>query len=153
MKKIIGVISDTHGLLRSKAINMLAGSDIIIHAGDIGDTDIIHGLENIAPLYAVRGNTDRSSWPIKISSWEIVQFEGLNIYVRHILGEMDIDPASASIDIVITGHTHMPKIDWKNGILFFNPGSAGPIRDRLPVTVGKIIINESGPEPEIIRLI
>jgi len=153
MKKIIGVISDTHGLLRSKAINMLAGSDIIIHAGDIGDTDIIHGLENIAPLYAVRGNTDRSSWPIKISSWEIVQFEGLNIYVRHILGEMDIDPASASIDIVITGHTHMPKIDWKNGILFFNPGSAGPIRDILPVTVGKIIINESGPEPEIIRLI
>ncbi|WP_035276667.1 metallophosphoesterase family protein [Desulforegula conservatrix] len=152
MKKIIGVISDTHGLLRPKALNMLSGSDIIIHAGDIGEIDIIHKLEDIAPLYAVRGNTDRSSWPRKIPSWEIVQFEGLNIYVRHILGEMDIDPASASIDIVITGHTHMPKIDWKNGILFFNPGSAGPIRDRLPVTVGKIIINESGPEPEIIRL-
>jgi len=153
MKKIIGVISDTHGLLRSKALRMLAGSDIIIHAGDIGDMDVIHELEKIAPLYAVRGNTDRSSCFAAIPSWEIIQFEGRSIYVRHIIGEMDIDPVSASVDIVISGHTHIPKAEWKKGVLFFNPGSAGPIRDSLPVTVGRIILGEANPEPEIMKLV
>lgn len=153
MKKVIGVISDTHGLLRPQAINRLHGSDIIIHAGDIGSVEVLRGLEDIAPLYAVRGNTDRSSWPSPIPAWDIIEFGGLNIYVRHIMWEIDIDPTSASVNVVITGHTHVPKIEWKDGILFFNPGSAGPVRDSLPVTVGRIVINGADPEPEILRLI
>lgn len=153
MKKTIGVISDTHGLLRPQALNALGDSDIIIHAGDIGSIDIIRGLEEIAPVYPVRGNTDRDSWSRRIPFWDIVEFSGINIYVRHIIEEIDIDPASASVNIVITGHTHMPHRVWKKGILFLNPGSAGPVRESKPVTVGKIILNGSGPEAEIISLI
>lgn len=153
MKKVIGVISDTHGLLRPQAVKMLHGSDVIIHAGDIGDMGIIHALEDLAPLCAVRGNTDSSSWAGMIPNWDILEFCGLNIYVRHIMWEMDLDPLAASMNIVITGHTHVPNIEWKDGILFFNPGSAGPVRDRLPVTLGRIVLNGSGPVPEILRLV
>lgn len=153
MKKVIGVISDTHGLLRPQAVKMLYGSDLIIHAGDIGDIGIVHALEDIAPLYAVRGNTDSSSWSRIIPYWDIFEFCGLNIYVRHIMWEMDMDPVAASMNIVITGHTHVPDIEWKDGILFFNPGSAGPVRERLPVTLGRIVINGSDPVPEILRLV
>lgn len=153
MKKIIGVISDTHGLIRSNALKSLAGSDIIIHAGDIGSQEVLDSLEKIAPVYAVLGNTDRSSWSRSIPSWDIVSFEGINIYVRHILDDMDLDPEAASVNIVITGHTHMPKIERRHHVLYFNPGSAGPLRWNLPITVGRITLKGSNPVPEIIRLL
>lgn len=153
MKKIIGIISDTHGLLRPQALNALGDSDIIIHAGDIGSTDVIKRLEEICPVYPVRGNTDRDSWSRKIPLWEIVEFGGLNIYVRHIFEEIDIDPVSSSVNIIISGHTHLPHKISKKGILFFNPGSAGPERESKPVTVGKIILDGSEPKAEIIRLL
>ena len=149
---IIGVISDTHGLLREQAVEALKGSDHIIHAGDIGAPEILAKLAEIAPVTAVRGNVDRAAWAKKIPETEVVELRGVSIYVLHKLQELDLKPDAAGFRVVISGHTHIPKQEVKNGVLYFNPGSAGPRRFRLPVTVGRLIVEGANVEGEIIKL-
>ena len=149
---LIGVISDTHGLLRPEAVNALRGSDYIIHGGDIGDPGILDRLNEIAPLTAVRGNVDRERWARKIPQTNVLEVEGLSLYVLHNLDELDLKPEAAGFAAVIYGHSHVPKLEKRNGVLYFNPGSAGPRRFRLPVTVGKLKVLGKKLEAEIVRL-
>ena len=148
----IGVISDTHGLLRPEALDALAGSDHIIHAGDIGKPEILDRLKQIAPVTAVRGNVDTEPWGRKIPRTEVLEVEGVSIYVLHILDQLDLKPEAARFAAVIYGHSHVPKQEMKNGVLYFNPGSAGPRRFKLPVTVGKLVVEDSGLRGKIIPL-
>jgi uncharacterized protein len=141
MKRRLGVISDTHGLLRPEAIHALRGSDLIVHAGDIGSPDVLRGLERIAPVIAVRGNNDRGPWTDKLPLTEAVELGGASIYVLHDVNELDLDPRAAGFSVVIAGHSHQPRCEERDGVLFFNPGSAGPRRFRLPISVGTIAID------------
>ena len=150
--KSIGVISDTHGLLRPQALSALRDSDLIIHAGDVGDPQILAALSRIAPVFAVRGNTDRGSWAKDLPASEIVEFEQHSVYVLHDLTELDLDPASAGLHAVVFGHSHQPKIETKDDVLYFNPGSAGPRRFDLPITVGKLMIADGVLRAEIVDL-
>ena len=131
----IGVISDTHGLLRPEALQALAGSHLIIHAGDIGDPGILDALRIIAPVVAVRGNIDKSS-PLPES--ELIEQEGKSIYILHDVNQLDLNPAAAGLHAVISGHSHKPSIRTQDGVLYLNPGSAGPRRFKLPVTVARL---------------
>jgi len=137
---IIGVISDTHGLLRPEAIEALCGSEHIIHAGDIGAPEIIPALEKIAPVSAIRGNVDRQPWTKNFPETEVVELAGGHIYLIHDLKALDLNPRAAGFVAVISGHSHQPKQEIKDGVLYFNPGSAGPRRFGLPVTVGRLEI-------------
>ena len=123
---IIGVISDTHGLLRPEALAALRGSDYIIHAGDIGDPTILKALAEIAPVTAIRGNVDRDPWAKKIPATNVVEVAGVSIYILHNLNELDLKPEAAGFQVVVSGHTHAAKSEIKNDVLYFNPGSAGP---------------------------
>ena len=149
----IGIISDTHGLLRPEAINALRGSSHIIHAGDIGDPTILEALSEIAPVTAVRGNVDREPWAAKIPLTDVLELNGVSIYILHILDTLDLKPEAANFAAVIYGHSHVPKAETKNGVLYFNPGSAGPRRFRLPVTLGKIVMKGSTLSNQIIHLL
>ena len=140
---IIGVISDTHGLLRPEALAALEGSDYIIHAGDIGDPQILDKLATLAPVTAVRGNVDRGEWAQKIPATNILEIGEISIYVLHNLQELDLKPEVAKFAAVIYGHSHVPKHELKNGVLYFNPGSAGPRRFKLPVSVGRLTIEDN----------
>src|SRR6266480_105514 len=135
----IGIISDTHGLLRPQAIAGLQGSDVIVHAGDIGDPAILDKLNDIAPVTAVRGNVDKGAWAQRIPQTNVLEVEGISIYVLHILDELDLKLEAAGFAAVVCGHSHVPKQEVKNGVLYFNPGSAGPKRFNLPVSIGKLI--------------
>jgi putative phosphoesterase len=137
---IIGIVSDTHGLLRPEAVELLRGSEHIIHAGDIGSPEIIPALEAIAPVTAIRGNIDREAWALRFPETEIVALAGANIYVIHDVNGLDLNPTAAGFAAVISGHSHVPKQEMKNGVLYFNPGSAGPRRFRLPITLGRLEI-------------
>ncbi len=148
----IGVISDTHGLLRPEAIDVLGGSKHIIHAGDIGDPAILDRLSEIAPVTAVRGNVDREVWAKNIPEINVLEVDGVSIYILHILLNLDLKPKAAGIDAVIYGHNHIPKQELKDGVLYFNPGSAGPRRFQLPVTVGKLIVQDGKIRGEVIQL-
>jgi putative phosphoesterase len=148
----IGVISDTHGLLRPEALKALSGSNFIIHAGDIGSPEILKELERIAPVTAVRGNVDRETWSKKIPLSNVLEADGVSIFVLHILQELDLKPEAAGFEAVIYGHSHVPKQETINGVLYFNPGSAGPRRFRLPVTVGRITVTRRKLSSEIIEL-
>lgn len=139
---IIGVISDTHGRLKEKALEVLKGSDIIVHAGDIGRPEILDALKEIAPVYAVRGNIDRDGWARSLPLTQAIEVENKFIYVIHDINMMDLDSRAAGIDVVIYGHSHNPKKEEKNGILYFNPGSAGPKRFNLPICIGRIEIKD-----------
>jgi len=150
---IIGVISDTHGLLRPEAIEALRGSDHIIHAGDIGKPEILDQLKTIAPVTAVRGNVDGASWAKRIPLTDVVEVSGVSIYVLHILDQLDLKLEAAGFSAVIYGHSHVPNQEMKNGVLYFNPGSAGTQRFKLPVTVGKLIIDAGNMRGEIIQLL
>jgi putative phosphoesterase len=131
----VGVISDTHGLLRPEAVAALRGSDYIIHAGDIGDASILKKLAEVAPVTAIRGNVDREPWARTIFSTNVLEAGGISIYVLHNIQELDLEPEAAGFGVVVYGHSHVPKQETKNGVLYFNPGSAGPRRFRLPVTM------------------
>jgi uncharacterized protein len=150
--KLVGVISDTHGLLRPEAVATLQGSDYIIHAGDVGDPAILKRLKEIAPVTAVRGNVDRGSWAKKILETNVLEINGLSIYVLHDLNQLDLNPEAAGFSAVVSGHSHMPKQETKNGVLYFNPGSAGPKRFKLPVTVGRIRIQDGKLHGEILQI-
>jgi uncharacterized protein len=152
MTKVIGLISDTHGLLRPEAVQALRGAEIIIHAGDVGRPDVLGQLMAIAPVFAVRGNVDDGAWAAALPQTERLSFAGHEFCVVHILRDLDIDPAASGVSAVISGHTHKPLIEAMDGVLYINPGSAGPRRFRLPVTVGRLTIQDGKLTPEIIEL-
>ncbi|HZQ18774.1 MAG TPA: metallophosphoesterase family protein [Terriglobales bacterium] len=149
---IIGVISDTHGLLRPEALDALKGSGHIIHAGDVGDPEILDRLREIAPLTVVRGNIDHGEWASKIPETEILEVGNACIYVLHILEKLDLKPEAAGLSAIIYGHSHVPKQEMKDGVLYLNPGSAGPRRFNLPITVGKLIVDGKTIRAEIVQL-
>lgn len=136
----IGLISDTHGLLRPQAADALAGVSHIVHAGDIGNADVLARLAEIAPLSAIRGNNDTGAWAAQIPETLRLEIGGVTLYVLHDVKQLDIDPKAEGIDAVIAGHSHKPVIDERDGVLFVNPGSAGPRRFKLPVSVGFLLI-------------
>jgi putative phosphoesterase len=136
----VGVISDTHGLLRPEAVAALTGVERIIHAGDIGERAVLDALGRLAPVTAVRGNNDRGGWAHDIPETEVVEIAGLALYVLHDLHELDLDPRAAGFAAVIAGHSHQPRQEERDGVLYFNPGSAGPRRFRLPVSLGRLRI-------------
>jgi putative phosphoesterase len=141
---IVGVISDTHGLLRPEAVEFLRGSEHIIHAGDIGSPEIIPALEKIAPVTAIRGNVDVQPWARRFAEIEVVELAGLHIYVIHDANALDLNPRAAGFAAVISGHSHKPGQSTKNGVLYFNPGSAGPRRFSLPISIGRLEIGRDG---------
>jgi hypothetical protein len=149
---LIGIISDTHGLLRPEAIEALAGSDLILHAGDIGPSTILDRLNEIAPVTAVRGNVDTDAWALELPLTQIVRIGGRAIYLMHDRSRLALDPVKDSISAVIFGHSHKPLIATQGGILYLNPGSAGPQRFRLPITLARLKITARAIEPEIVRL-
>jgi hypothetical protein len=146
------VISDTHGLLRAEALEALAGSQLIIHAGDIGSPDILTRLSAIAPVEAVRGNVDTQPWAREIPETKVVEVQGRLLYVLHDRKQLDLDPRAAGFAAVISGHSHVPKNETVKGVLYFNPGSAGPLRFRLPVTVGRLGVGANALKAEIVVL-
>ena len=149
---IIGIISDTHGLIRPEAVAALRGSDHIIHAGDIGEPGIIPALEKIAPVTVIRGNVDTQAWARRFAETEVVELGGVLIYVIHDANALDLNSKAAGFAAVISGHSHQPKQETKDGVLYFNPGSAGPKRFKLPVSVGRVEIVESTLRAEILLL-
>jgi len=148
----IGVISDTHGLVRPEALEALRGCGHIIHAGDMGDPRILERLSRLAPVTAVRVNVDGGAWARKIPRTDVVEIQGFTIYVLHNLVELDLNPESAGFRAVIYGHSHVPRQEFKNGVLYFNPGSAGPKRFHLPISVGKLLVESDKLRAEIFEL-
>jgi len=148
----IGIISDTHGLLRPEAEDALQDVGLIIHAGDIGSPRIMEQLQNIAPLVAVRGNMDSEDWAYKLNMTEIIEKNNVLMYLIHDLSRIDLDPTAAKIRIVISGHTHRASISSHNGVLYVNPGSAGPRRFRLPVTAALLRLDGTLVDANIITL-
>ena len=148
----LGVISDTHGLLRPEAVAALRGSDRILHAGDIGAPEILRALEQTAPVTAVRGNVDTEAWARTLPQTEVVEIGGVSIHMLHDLARLDLKPEAGGFHVVVYGHSHQPKIEEKNGVLYFNPGSAGPRRFNLPVSVGKLTIAARRVQTELVKL-
>ena len=148
----IGIISDTHGLLRPEAIKHLVGTDHIIHAGDIGAPEVIEGLRRIAPTTAIRGNIDTGEWAMDYPDTELVALGGRALYVLHNLKEIKLDPAASGIDVIISGHSHRPKIETKNGVLYLNPGSAGPRRFKLPIALAILALSDRAILPRILEI-
>jgi uncharacterized protein len=138
----IGIISDTHGLLREEALLALKGSGLIIHAGDVGDPEIIQKLKSIAPVFAVRGNVDTQPWAQDLPETGVIETRPATIYVLHDVHALDLDPAAAGFHIVVSGHSHKPSRTEHGGVLFLNPGSAGPRRFQLPVTLARLDLSE-----------
>lgn len=149
---MIGIISDTHGLLREEAVRALAGAERIIHAGDIGSPEILDALGRIAPVTAVRGNIDRERWAQFLPLAETVEAGDATLYVVHNVAELDLDPRAAGFQAVISGHSHQPGTEIRNGVLYLNPGSAGPRRFRLPVTLAKLHVDGKKLRPELVHL-
>jgi uncharacterized protein len=149
---VVGVISDTHGLLRPEALTALRESQHIIHAGDVGRPEILEQLSAIAPVTAVRGNIDKDAWARKLPETEVLEIAGVAIYILHDLAKLDLRPKAAGFAAVISGHSHVPKQETRDGILYFNPGSAGPGRFKLTVTVGRLVIASGNVHGEIERI-
>ncbi|TGT71791.1 MULTISPECIES: metallophosphoesterase family protein [unclassified Mesorhizobium] len=145
----IGIISDTHGLLRPEAERRLAGVNHIIHGGDIGSPDVIAALQRIAPVTAIRGNVDTARWAATYADTELVQLAGRTFYVLHDLKTLQVSPASLGIDMVVSGHSHVPKLQTVEGVLYLNPGSAGRRRFKLPITLATVDITPDGLQPAI----
>jgi uncharacterized protein len=140
-------------LLRPEALRALHGSEHIIHAGDIGDSEILDQLRAISPLTVIRGNVDKASWARKLPETDAVELAGVSIYVLHDLAQLDLNPAAAGFQVVISGHSHVPKQETQDGVLYFNPGSAGPRRFKLPVTVGRLIVERGEVRGEIVTIV
>jgi len=152
MTRDIGVISDTHGLLREQVKSRLQGCEMIIHAGDIGGPSVLTELRQIAEVVAVRGNVDQGRWARELNLAEYLEIDGASICVIHDIGTLDLDPAGAGVNVVIYGHSHKPTIERKDGILYLNPGSAGPQRFQLPVSIALLHVETQGVLPEIVEL-
>jgi uncharacterized protein len=151
-RQVIGLISDTHGLLRPQAIAALAGVDLIIHAGDIGNPSVITELKKIAPVAAIKGNNDTGDWAKRLPEYRSVKVGQHRLYVIHNVHELEFNPAARKFRVVISGHSHQPVVAEKDGVLFVNPGSPGPRRFKLPVAVGKILVDGTNVRAEIIEL-
>jgi putative phosphoesterase len=135
---LVGLISDTHGLLRPEAVDALQGSDLIVHAGDIGDPAVLNSLARIAPIRAIRGNNDTGAWAWGLPASEVIELGCHSIYVVHNLAELDLDPSAVGFTTVVSGHSHKPAVEERGGVLYVNPGSAGPRRFKLPVTIARL---------------
>ncbi len=149
---LVGIISDTHGLLRAEAIDALRGSDLILHAGDIGKSELIGKLREIAPTIPVRGNVDNGSWATQLPTTEIVEVGDVLFYLLHDIAELELDPVTAGFAAVVYGHSHQPSIETRDNVLFLNPGSAGPRRFKLPVSVARVRVSRRVLRPEIVML-
>jgi putative phosphoesterase len=149
---LVGLISDTHGLLRDEALRALDGCDLILHAGDVGKPEILEALTSLAPLVAVRGNVDKGAWASALPVTAVAQAGPAAIYVLHDLHQLDLDPAAAGFQVVVSGHSHQPARREQSGTLFLNPGSAGPRRFKLPVTVARLDLGKTPWEVEFIHL-
>ena len=149
----VGVISDTHGLVRPEALEALKGSELIIHAGDVGGPEVLEELGRIAPVVAVRGNNDRGAWAEALAEYEAIEVNGSFVYVLHDLKELDIAPAGAGFRVVVSGHSHKPLAEERRGVFYLNPGSAGPRRFKLPVTVARLKVSSDGTSAEILSLL
>ncbi|MEZ2292422.1 metallophosphoesterase family protein [Variovorax sp. RCC_210] len=148
----VGLISDTHGLLRPQAVEALRGSDFIVHGGDIGNAGILEALRAMAPLTVVRGNNDREPWADGIAETECVAFGGIGLYAIHDLSQLDIDPVADGVRVVVSGHSHKPKVEERDGVLYVNPGSAGPRRFSLPIAVAELTIDGDAVSARIVEL-
>jgi len=148
----IGLISDTHGLLRPEAVSFLKGSDFIVHGGDIGNAGILEALAAIAPLTIVRGNNDREPWADAIAETELVKFGGVHLYAIHDLAQLDIDPSAAGVRVVISGHSHKPKVEERDGVLYVNPGSAGPRRFKLPISIAELVVDGASVTARVVSI-
>jgi uncharacterized protein len=151
--RIVGLISDTHGLLRKEALTALQGCDLIIHAGDVGKPEIIDELCAVAPVVAVRGNIDKGSWASGLPITAVAEAGSMFLYVLHDVEQLDLDPAAAGFQFVISGHSHKPGRTDRSGVMYVNPGSAGPRRFRLPVTVARLDLRQSPASVEFINLV
>lgn len=150
-EKLIGVISDTHGLVRPEAVAALEGVEMILHAGDIGSDEVLIALREIAPVVAVRGNNDKGDWATSLPDWDVVEIGDISIYMLHDLKEMNISPAG-QFQVVVSGHSHKPVVEEKRGVLYLNPGSAGPRRFTLPVCVAHLHVGPNTLRAELIEL-
>jgi uncharacterized protein len=148
----VGVISDTHGLLRPEAVAAIAGTDLIIHAGDVGAPEILGRLRTLAPVVAVRGNIDREPWASRLPLTEVVELETVTAYVIHDIDALDLNPVAAGIQVIIFGHSHRPEARVQDGVLYLNPGSAGPRRFSLPTTVAQLDVVDGRPHARLIEL-
>jgi uncharacterized protein len=148
----IGLISDTHGLLRPEAVQALHGCDFIVHAGDVVGARILDDLSLLAPVTAVRGNNDKGDWARALRETQLLRVEDVSIYVIHDLKELDINPSSAGVQVVVSGHSHMPVVDQRGDVLFVNPGSAGPRRFKLPITVAELLVDGASVQARILPL-
>ncbi len=151
-RKLIGVISDTHGLVRPEALETLASVDLILHAGDIGNKEVLEALNKIAPVIAVRGNNDKGEWAQSLADWEVVQIGAVSIYMLHDLKEIDITPTADAFQVVVSGHSHKPAVEERRGVIYLNPGSAGPRRFTLPVSLAHLHIVDNKVHANIIEL-
>ncbi|HTO12302.1 MAG TPA: metallophosphoesterase family protein [Candidatus Binatia bacterium] len=149
----LGVIADTHGLVRPEALAALAGVERIVHAGDIGNRQVLEALERVAPVTAVRGNNDRDGWAAGIPETEIVEVGGVSLYLLHDLHELDLEPRAAGFAAVISGHSHQPRVEERDGVLYLNPGSAGPRRFRLPISVATLTIDQARVRARLVTLL
>ena len=148
----IGVIADTHGLLRPQALAALQGSELIVHAGDVGRPEVLEGLRAVAPVVAVRGNVDRGAWAQELPATAVVELGGVGVYVLHDRQDLDLIPRAAGFGAVVYGHSHRPSLETVDGVLYLNPGSAGPRRFRLPVTVALLAHTPSGLQARLLEL-
>ena len=151
-RKLIGIISDTHGLVRPQALEALKGVEMILHAGDVGNQQVLDTLNEIAPVVAVRGNNDKGDWAEALPDWEVVEVGEVSIYMLHDVKEIDISPSGGGFQVVVSGHSHKPSVEEKRGVLYVNPGSAGPRRFTLPVTVAHLNVNGEKINANIIEL-
>jgi uncharacterized protein len=149
---LVGVISDTHGLLRPQAVDALRGADLILHAGDVGKPEVLDELRQLAPTFVVRGNVDHGDWASQLPLAEIVAVGDHSFYMLHDIAELDLDPPTAGFAAVIFGHSHQPAIERRDGVLFLNPGSAGPRRFKLPVSIARVRVAGRELHPEIVTL-
>ena len=152
-RTIVGVISDTHGLLRPEALSALAGSQYIVHAGDVGPEEILRLLGAIAPVTVVRGNVDLDAWARRLPLSAVLEVAGVRIYTVHDLETLDIEPAAAGVNVVVYGHSHWPGIEHRDGVMYLNPGSAGPRRFTRPITVAKLFVEAGHAQAEIIEIV
>jgi uncharacterized protein len=150
---LIGLISDTHGLLREEAVQALQGVEMILHAGDVGDPEILDTLNSVAPVAAVRGNIDKGTWASALPTTKVVEIGSTTIYILHNLRDLDLDPAAAGFQIVVSGHSHKPERKEKAGVLYINPGSAGPRRFDLPISLARLDLGQTPWKLDFIDLV
>ncbi|HWY72662.1 MAG TPA: metallophosphoesterase family protein [Burkholderiaceae bacterium] len=148
----IGLISDTHGLLRPEAVSFLRGCDHIVHGGDIGHAEILSQLSALAPVTAVRGNNDNGPWAERLAQTEFVQIGEIFVYALHDIAQLDIEPGGAGVHVVISGHSHKPSVQHRDGVLYVNPGSAGPRRFTLPISVAELVVEGRAVSARIVEL-